>query len=86
MVRKIALGILLTAVTGAASASSSSDRSCKTEYLWGIIPYEVCTIARKNPGPVAAPEINAASAVAGLTLMIGGLAVLRGRRAKGAKA
>jgi hypothetical protein len=87
MVRKIALGILLTVVAGAASArTSSGGLSCKTEYFWGIFRYESCTIEKKNPAPVAAPEINAASAVAGLTLMIGGLAVLRGRRSKGAKA
>jgi hypothetical protein len=47
----------------------------------GFIPYEVCT-ANPKPTPVAAPEIDAASAVAGLTLMLGGLAVLRGRRSK----
>ena len=87
MVRKIALGILLMAVAGAASANASTGGvSCKTEYLFGVIPYEVCTVVKKNPRPVAAPEINAASAVAGLTLMIGGLAVLRGRRSKGEKA
>jgi len=32
--------------------------------------------------PVAAPEIDPASIVAGLTLLCGGLAVLRGRRSK----
>jgi hypothetical protein len=31
-------------------------------------------------GPTAAPEIDPASAMAGLTLLIGGLAVIRGRR------
>ncbi len=31
--------------------------------------------------PVAAPEIDPASAVSGLTLLLGGLAVYRGRRA-----
>lgn len=32
------------------------------------------------PRPVRAPEIDPASALAGLTLLAGGLAVLRGRR------
>lgn len=32
--------------------------------------------------PAAAPEIDPASAFSGLTLLAGGLAVLRGRRAK----
>jgi hypothetical protein len=73
MIRKIALGVLLAAVATAASAKET----CKTEHFF-FIPYEVCT--KDKPTPVAAPEIDAASAVAGLTLMIGGVAVLRGRR------
>jgi hypothetical protein len=32
--------------------------------------------------PVAAPEIDPASALSGLTLLVGGLAVVRGRRGK----
>lgn len=32
--------------------------------------------------PAAAPEIDPASAFSGLTLLLGGLAVVRGRRAK----
>ena len=32
--------------------------------------------------PVGAPEIDPASAVSGVTLLLGGLAVLRGRRTK----
>jgi len=47
----------------------------------GIFEFEVCTNT-PSPNPVRAPEIDAASAVAGLSLMIGGLAVLRGRRSK----
>jgi hypothetical protein len=39
-----------------------------------------------NPGhggkPVKAPEIDPAAAMSGLTLLAGGLAVLRGRRQK----
>jgi len=33
-------------------------------------------------GPIGAPEIDPASAISGVTLLLGGLAVLRGRRAK----
>jgi hypothetical protein len=33
--------------------------------------------------PVAGPEIDPGSAAAGLALLLGGLAVLRGRRAQG---
>jgi hypothetical protein len=92
MVRKFALAILLATVAGVASATPPGV-TCKTEYFWGFIPYEVCTIdpSHKHIDPshkhvVAAPEIDAASAVAGLTLMVGGLAMLRGRRSKIAKA
>jgi LPXTG-motif cell wall-anchored protein len=81
MIRKIGLGILLAAI--ATTASASTPQSCKIEWFWGFIPIEVCT---PNGGihktPVAAPEIDPASAMAGLTLMAGGLAVLRGRRKK----
>jgi LPXTG-motif cell wall-anchored protein len=77
MIRKIGLGILLATVATAASAHDT----CKTEYFFGFIPYEVCTPGTK-PTPVRAPEISAASAVAGLTLMLGGVAVLVGRRRK----
>ncbi len=84
MLRKFGLAILLTTVAGVASATPSGV-SCTTEYFWGIFPYEVCTIDPSHKHIVAAPEMDAASAIAGLTLMVGGLAVLRGRRSKIAK-
>jgi hypothetical protein len=84
MIRKLALAIVLTTAAGIASATPPGV-SCTTHYFLGIFPYEVCTKAPPTK-PVAAPEIDAASAVAGLTLMIGGLAVLRGRRGKISKA
>jgi LPXTG-motif cell wall-anchored protein len=80
MVRKIGLGILLAAI--ATSASASPNQSCKIEWFFGFIPIRVCTPNGGGPTPVAAPEIDPASAVAGLTLMAGGLAVLVGRRKK----
>jgi LPXTG-motif cell wall-anchored protein len=36
----------------------------------------------RHRGPVSAPEIDPASALSGLTLLVGGLAVVRGRRKK----
>ena len=80
MVRKLALAILLTTAAGIASATPPGV-TCTTHWFLGIFPYEVCT-NNPPPNPVRAPEIDAASAVAGLTLMLGGLAVLRGRRSK----
>jgi hypothetical protein len=83
MLRKFAFAILLTTAAGIASATPAGV-TCTKHWFLGVIPYEVCTKA-PQPGPVAAPEIDAASAVAGLTLMIGALAVLRGRRSRIAK-
>jgi hypothetical protein len=80
MVRKLALTILLTTAAGIASAKDPGA-TCTTHWFLGLIPYEVCKTA-PQPNPIAAPEIDGASAVAGLTLMIGGLAVMRGRRSK----
>lgn len=83
MVRKLALAIVLTTAAGMASAAAFGE-TCTTHYFLGIFPYEVCTTT--PPRNVAAPEIDASSAAAGLTLMIGGLIVVRGRRSKIAKA
>jgi hypothetical protein len=83
MVRKIALVILLTAIAGVASARESHEdhETCKIEKFWGFFPIEVCTHS-DEPKTVKAPEIDSNSAMAGLTLMAGALAVLRGRRRK----
>jgi hypothetical protein len=80
MVKKFGLAILLVAVAGVASATPAGY-SCTTEYIKGR-PYQVCEFTPSRKNVVAAPEIDAASAATGLTLMIGGLAVLRGRRSK----
>lgn len=79
MTRKIALGILLASIATAASASQGQG-TCTIEWLFGFIPIEHCV--KSPPSPVRAPEVDASSAVAGLTLMLGGLAILRGRRKK----
>jgi hypothetical protein len=81
MVRKLALAIVLTTAAGIASATAPGV-TCTTRYFLGFFPYEVCTVAPPPKHVVGAPEISAASAVAGLTLVIGALAVLRGRRSK----
>jgi hypothetical protein len=73
VVRKISLAVLLMAMAGVASAGSNSGSSC-IQILWWCFPIP------SNPSPVKAPEIDPASAMAGLTMLAGGLAVLRGRR------
>jgi hypothetical protein len=66
-------------IAGIASASDRDrDRSCITYLgytLW-------CPPGPTNAPPAKTPEIDPASAMAGLTLLAGGLAVLRGRRSK----
>ena len=76
MLKKIGLIALLTALSGAASAGET----CK--YFLGIFPYDCKPTSGGGGGPKVAPEIDLGSTAAGLTLALGGLAVLRARRAR----
>lgn len=70
--RKISLALVLMAVAGVASAKDNSDRGFWFGWWdWKPTPWTPVT---------SAPEIDPASAMAGLTLLAGGLVVLRGRR------
>jgi hypothetical protein len=74
MVRKISLALVLMTMAGVASATEhGAPASC--QFLW----LDFCP-SQPTPGPVKAPEIDPASAMAGFTMLAGGLAVLRGRR------
>jgi hypothetical protein len=73
MIRKISLALVLMTMAGVASAHDSSDKCF--QILW----FTFCPPS-SDPKPVKAPEIDPASAMAGLTMLAGGLAVLRGRR------
>jgi hypothetical protein len=82
MIRKLGLAIALTMVAGAASADGNF-RAHDNDFLRAP---EFQSAPNSQPhgstsSAVAAPEIDPASAVAGLLLMLGTLAVLRGRRA-----
>jgi hypothetical protein len=82
MVRKVGVLVLLMGLSGIASAGES----CKVEYFLGWIPIEVCSpVLGGTTSPKAAPEIDPGSAITALTLAMGGLAVLRGRRFKQAE-
>jgi LPXTG-motif cell wall-anchored protein len=70
MVRQFCIAALLMTMAGVASAG---DRD-RCEHFWCKPDFD--------PKPVRAPEIDPASAMAGLTMLAGGLAVLRGRRRK----
>ena len=74
MFRKTSLALALMTIAGVASAKDSDK--C-IHILW----FDLCTPSEKHE-PVKAPEIDPSSAIAGLTLMLGGVAVLRGRRSK----
>ena len=76
MFKKIALAIVLS---GIATVASAGETCGWTWYGW--IPVYECT-PTKTVKPVTAPEIDPASAMGGLTLLLGGLVVLRGRRSK----
>ena len=75
MIRKISLVLALMTIASVASAKDS-DSKC-VHILW----FDFCPPSEKHE-PVRAPEIDPSSAIAGLTLMMGGLAILRGRRSK----
>lgn len=74
MVRNIGLALALMTMAGVASARDSDK-------CFHILWFDFCPPSEKHE-PVKAPEIDPSSAMAGLTLMLGGLAVLRGRRSK----
>jgi hypothetical protein len=79
MRKKIGLAVLLATLSGVASAH---NESCKIEHL-GWFTFDVCKPdGGKGSNVAAAPEMDSASAMAGLTLVLGGLAVLSSRRAK----
>jgi hypothetical protein len=94
VVRKLALATVFLFAAGVASATGTGKETCgwvDVKYTWGAfsvwIPEWECTrIISKTPSVIAAPEMDPTSAIAALTLMLGSLAVLRGRRVKSPKA
>ncbi len=85
MLRKISFAAVLMSIAGVASAAVQEQ--CTIQWLFGFFPYEQCTpIVQVIQGACAAPEIDAASAVGALTLMVGAILVLRGGRAKNSEA
>jgi len=89
MAKKIVLGILLLGMTGVASAADPLVYDACTD-LKGLDKYldklPVCQkVIAAETKAVAAPEMDPATAIAGLTLLLGGTAVIRGRRSRIAK-
>jgi hypothetical protein len=82
VVKKMGLAVLLLTLSGVASAGGTS---CQPIWIFGF-ELNFCPSPPGNgSGPTAAPEIDPASVMSGLTLALGGLAVLRGRRFKNPK-
>jgi len=84
--KKLAGMVMMLALTSSAYAGSGGGGGvggliCQIELLLGMV--SSCPSGNGGSGgsgPAAAPEMDATSAIAGLTLMVGGLAVIRGRR------
>ena len=70
--KTIAVSMLLILVSGISQAGASAGANCS----WNPRLHRSVCVNR-------APEIDMTSVAAGFTLCLGGLAVLRGRRAKG---
>jgi hypothetical protein len=83
--KKLGLAVLLLSLSGAASAGGTST-SCQPIWFFGVNLNFWCSAppppGQGSGGPAVAPEIDPASALSGLTLALGGLAVLRARRFK----
>jgi hypothetical protein len=75
--KTIGLAILLVSFASVASARPFSHLFCQPDSRQDQHTNSCGVIGE----PTTTPEIDPASAMAGLTLLMGGLAVLRGRRA-----
>ena len=80
MIGKVSLAlVLMTMMAGVASASDNDNDHDNGGRCLQILWFPtVCGPSSRSP--VKAPEIDPASAMAGLTMLAGGMAVLRGRR------
>ncbi len=80
MIRKISLALALITVTGVASAAPNGNSQTCFQLVPWLQPVCIPTFPSQPPSRTQAPEIDPASAMAGLTMLAGGIAVLRGRR------
>lgn len=74
MRKQLALAVVLMSIAGAASAAPGTNPFCEYFHIFCPKPFK--------PDPVKAPEIDPSAAIAAMTLLGGGLAVLGGRRVK----
>jgi hypothetical protein len=81
MIRTLGLAIALTMVAGVASARDNTFLRAPEYAPTSNNEVGLHTTVGAMTGTVSAPEIDPASGVAGVMLMLGTLAVVRGRRA-----
>jgi len=84
MTKLASVAVLLLAATSVASAHGNgpSPVICKDITKIDNTIDNLDPNAHLKPGAWCAPEIDPGSAMAGLTLLLGGVAVIRGRRSK----
>jgi hypothetical protein len=81
VLKSIGLAVLLVSFAGVSSARQPQPHFfCQPDTQFGQHD-NACGVSTGGPPP-AAPEIDPASAMAGFTLLLGSLAVFRGRRAR----
>ena len=72
------IGVLALSLCFGAAANAGWTPIAKS----GEVVLSSATVVTNATTPVAAPEIDPAGALSGLTLLLGGLAIVRGRRSK----
>jgi hypothetical protein len=92
MIKALGLAILLAAAANVASAGQGNQGNGQINTIISDICSDYPKLDSKLDSTsfckghvVTAPEIDAASAMAGMTILLAGLAVVRGRRAKKSK-
>jgi hypothetical protein len=90
MIKALGLAILLVAVANVASAGQGNNGFINTIITdvckdYPKLDAKIDSTALCKGKVITAPEIDAASAMAGMTILLAGLAVVRGRRAKRSK-
>jgi hypothetical protein len=86
MLKSLAIGLLTLTATVSTAAFAGTSAPPAGEGMQGILCYILPFLCAPQPGHgggggvTSAPEIDPASAAAALTLLGGGLAVLRARR------
>jgi hypothetical protein len=74
------IAVLIISLGGITAANATPSPICTDLGALGVL-LGICPPSHSGP-PAQAPEIDPASAMSGLSLLLGGLAVMRGRKKK----